>query len=103
MAAPAIPGGAAPRPHPRPAPRLRASRKPRRIAAPPRRRDNDWGVTTYPFIPGHEVVGVVEAKGADVTRLKVRARAGQALGLGAEPPPDRRLSGRTRGSPCHTP
>lgn len=22
--------------------------------------DNDWGITTYPFVPGHEIVGVVE-------------------------------------------
>ncbi|GBF87537.1 hypothetical protein Rsub_00248 [Raphidocelis subcapitata] len=39
-------------------------------------RDNDWGVTTYPFIPGHEVVGVVEAKGTDVTRLEIGDRVG---------------------------
>jgi len=35
--------------------------------------DNDWGVTTYPLIPGHEVVGTVAAKGAAVTELEVGA------------------------------
>ncbi|MEO6255667.1 MAG: NAD(P)-dependent alcohol dehydrogenase [Sphingomicrobium sp.] len=28
---------------------------------------NDWGVTSYPVIPGHEIVGTVTAVGGDVT------------------------------------
>jgi len=40
--------------------------------------DNEWGVTSYPLVPGHEVVGTVSAVGADVTRLK----PGQKVGLG---------------------
>lgn len=32
---------------------------------------NDWGVTTYPCVPGHEIVGHVTAVGADVTAFKV--------------------------------
>jgi uncharacterized zinc-type alcohol dehydrogenase-like protein len=32
---------------------------------------NDWGWTTYPAIPGHEIVGCVVAVGADVARFKV--------------------------------
>src|SRR5512139_2798160 len=29
---------------------------------------NDWGQTTYPFVPGHEIVGRVSAVGSDVTK-----------------------------------
>ncbi len=32
---------------------------------------NDWGMTTYPIVPGHEIVGTVTAVGSDVTRHKV--------------------------------
>jgi uncharacterized zinc-type alcohol dehydrogenase-like protein len=31
---------------------------------------NDWGRTTYPFVPGHEIVGTVRAVGAGVTGFK---------------------------------
>ncbi len=40
--------------------------------------DNDWGLTQYPFVPGHEVVGTVEAVGDKVTTVEV----GQQVGLG---------------------
>ena len=30
---------------------------------------NDWGRTTYPFVPGHEIVGIVSAVGPGVTRF----------------------------------
>jgi uncharacterized zinc-type alcohol dehydrogenase-like protein len=39
---------------------------------------NDWGISQYPFIPGHEVIGKVIAVGSDVRSLKV----GQRVGLG---------------------
>ncbi len=39
---------------------------------------NDWGISQYPFIPGHEVVGTVRAVGAEVLSLEV----GQRVGLG---------------------
>ena len=39
---------------------------------------NDWGISQYPFIPGHEIVGTVAALGAEVQSLKV----GQRVGLG---------------------
>jgi len=39
---------------------------------------NDWGISNYPFIPGHEIIGTVAAKGADVRGLEV----GQRVGLG---------------------
>lgn len=32
---------------------------------------NDWGFTTYPAIPGHEIVGKVTKVGAEVKKLKV--------------------------------
>ncbi len=31
---------------------------------------NDWGFSTYPLVPGHEIVGRVIGTGADVTRYK---------------------------------
>lgn len=40
--------------------------------------DNEWGMTSYPFVPGHEVVGKVAAVGSAVTTLAV----GDAVGLG---------------------
>ena len=39
---------------------------------------NDWGISQYPFIPGHEIVGSVAAAGAEVKSLRV----GQRVGLG---------------------
>jgi alcohol/geraniol dehydrogenase (NADP+) len=40
--------------------------------------DNEWGLSTYPLVPGHEVVGTVQATGGRVTTLHV----GQRVGLG---------------------
>lgn len=40
--------------------------------------DNDWGMSTYPLVPGHEVVGEITAVGEQVTDLKV----GQRVGVG---------------------
>lgn len=40
--------------------------------------DNEWGMTQYPLVPGHEVVGSISAVGEDVTHLK----PGQMVGLG---------------------
>jgi uncharacterized zinc-type alcohol dehydrogenase-like protein len=39
---------------------------------------NDWGISQYPFIPGHEIVGAVAAVGDAVRSLEV----GQRVGLG---------------------
>jgi uncharacterized zinc-type alcohol dehydrogenase-like protein len=39
---------------------------------------NDWGWTTYPIVPGHEIIGRVQEVGASVTRFK----AGDAVGVG---------------------
>lgn len=40
--------------------------------------DNEWGITSYPFVPGHEIVGTVAAVGEKVKHLKL----GQKVGLG---------------------
>jgi len=37
---------------------------------------NDWGGTTYPAVPGHEIVGRVTKVGSEVTKLKVGDIAG---------------------------
>lgn len=39
---------------------------------------NDWQMTEYPFVPGHEIVGNIGAVGEQVTQLK----PGQTVGLG---------------------
>ena len=38
--------------------------------------DNDWGLSRFPFIPGHEIVGTVTAVGAEVRDRKVGERVG---------------------------
>jgi alcohol/geraniol dehydrogenase (NADP+) len=40
--------------------------------------DNDWGISKYPFIPGHEIVGTVVTLGSEV---KDRA-TGERVGVG---------------------
>lgn len=39
---------------------------------------NDWGGSKYPCVPGHEIIGTVEAVGDDVKEFKV----GQTVGVG---------------------
>ena len=40
--------------------------------------DNEWGMTRYPIVPGHEVVGQIAQVGSQVRQLQV----GQTVGLG---------------------
>lgn len=40
--------------------------------------DNEWFMTQFPFVPGHEIAGIVQAVGSNVTHLK----PGQKVGLG---------------------
>ena len=37
---------------------------------------NEWGMSTYPLVPGHEIVGIVDAIGSEVTKFKVGDRVG---------------------------
>ena len=38
--------------------------------------NNDWGITDYPVVPGHEVAGVVTKVGSNVTDIQVGDHAG---------------------------
>lgn len=40
--------------------------------------DNEWGFTQYPFVPGHEIIGVVDAVGPHAKGISI----GQRVGLG---------------------
>ena len=40
--------------------------------------NNDWGMSSYPLVPGHEVIGTVHQVGSGVTQLK----PGQRVGIG---------------------
>ncbi|HQS02768.1 MAG: alcohol dehydrogenase [Halothiobacillus sp. 24-54-40] len=40
--------------------------------------DNEWGISQYPLVPGHEVIGTIGAVGSEVTHLHL----GQRVGLG---------------------
>jgi uncharacterized zinc-type alcohol dehydrogenase-like protein len=40
--------------------------------------DNDWGISQYPFIPGHEIVGTISKLGGEV----VGFAAGDRVGVG---------------------
>ena len=41
--------------------------------------DNDWGQSQYPLVPGHEVIGIITALGANVGG---RRQVGQRVGVG---------------------
>ncbi len=40
--------------------------------------DNEWGISQFPFVPGHEVIGTIAEAGSDVDNLLV----GDLVGLG---------------------
>jgi len=40
--------------------------------------NNDWGMSAYPFVPGHEVTGTIVTLGSEARGLKI----GQRVGLG---------------------
>lgn len=42
--------------------------------------DNEWGISQYPIVPGHEVSGIVESVGERVPHAKVKP--GDRVGLG---------------------
>ena len=39
---------------------------------------NDWGISQYPFIPGHEIIGTVAAVGSDVRPLESASASASA-------------------------
>jgi uncharacterized zinc-type alcohol dehydrogenase-like protein len=41
---------------------------------------NDWGTSKFPFVGGHEIIGIVEKVGSEVKSLKV----GDRVGVGAQ-------------------
>ena len=45
--------------------------------------DNDWGLSTYPLVPGHEVVGRIVEAGPQVKRVKVGDRVGLGWSSGS--------------------
>lgn len=45
--------------------------------------DNDWRISSYPLVPGHEIVGTVIETGAMVGHLKIGDRAGVGWQAGA--------------------
>ena len=38
--------------------------------------NNEWGITQYPFVPGHEVIGTIGAVGKNVSQFKTGDRVG---------------------------
>lgn len=45
--------------------------------------DNAWGVTTYPIVPGHEAVGIIQALGDQVHHLDIGQRVGVGWNAGS--------------------
>ncbi|KAI5655946.1 hypothetical protein M9H77_24739 [Catharanthus roseus] len=37
---------------------------------------NDWGITMYPVVPGHEITGIITKVGSNVTHFKVGDKVG---------------------------
>lgn len=54
---------------------------------------NDWGMTSYPVVPGHEIVGRVTRTGADVSRFN----EGDLVGVGCMVDSCRTCRGCTEG------
>lgn len=40
--------------------------------------DNEWGISSYPLVAGHEIIGIVDAVGSRVKNVQI----GQTVGLG---------------------
>jgi len=45
--------------------------------------DNDWGISQFPLVPGHEAIGVVEEIGPEARGLKVGDRVGMGWFAGS--------------------
>ncbi len=55
--------------------------------------DNDWGISRYPLIPGHEIVGKVTVTGNAVLGLNAGDRVGEWVG---RPTPAATVNGVSR-------
>ncbi|XP_075656107.1 putative mannitol dehydrogenase isoform X1 [Castanea sativa] len=44
---------------------------------------NEWGISTYPLVPGHEIVGMVTEVGSEVHRFRVGDKVGVGCLVGA--------------------
>lgn len=38
--------------------------------------NNEWGITQFPFVPGHEIIGMISAVGTQVRHLRPHQRVG---------------------------
>lgn len=56
--------------------------------------NNDWGLTAFPFVPGHEIVGQVTRLGSNVMELRVGQRVGVGFLAGADFTCDECAAGR---------
>jgi uncharacterized zinc-type alcohol dehydrogenase-like protein len=45
--------------------------------------DNDWGISRYPLVPGHEIIGTVTSLGTLATQLSIGQRVGVGWQRGA--------------------
>lgn len=45
--------------------------------------DNEWGISSYPVVPGHEVIGTIVALGTEARGLKIGQRVGVGWGSGS--------------------
>lgn len=45
--------------------------------------DNEWGISSYPVVPGHETIGRVVALGSAAKGLKIGQRVGVGWGAGS--------------------
>jgi hypothetical protein len=62
--------------------------------------DNDWGISQYPLIPGHEIIGTVTATGTAVLGLNLGERVG---GLAGKPTAAGTASGVCRARKIYAP
>lgn len=56
--------------------------------------NNDWGLTSYPFVPGHEIVGEITRLGSSVTDRRIGERVGVGFLAGADFTCDECAAGR---------
>ena len=45
--------------------------------------NNDWGMTQFPFVPGHEIIGEVVAVGSEVKNVKPKDKVGLGWSSGS--------------------